>query len=1063
MPKNIEQAVEAHRAGKLEEAATLYRAILKDRPQHPDANHNLGVLAVSLNNPVDALPLLKTALEANPKQGQYWISYIDALIKDNQPEIARLVLEQGKEMGLSGEQVDALNQQLTLRSEELESDKAQSLTFTQQRKKFSAKKEKKKNASPSQRRMGQTSSPSQAEVNTLLTQYQSGQYALAEKLAETMTQKHPNHQFGWKVLGVVFRATGRTADAVVANQKALALVPNDAEVHSNLGTVLQELGRLEDAEASYRQAIALKPDYAQAHSNLGNALKDLDRLEDAEASYRQAVALKSDFADAHSNLGVTLNDLGRLKEAEASYRQAISLKPDYAGAHYNLGVTLQNLSRLEEAEASYRQAIALKPEYPDAHNNSGIVLQELGRLKDAEASYRQAIALKPDYAQAHSNLGNALKDLDRLEDAEASYRQAVALKSNFSEAHSNLGVTLSYLGRLKEAEASYRQAISLKPDYAEAHYNLGVTIQNLSRLEEAEASYRQAITLKPNYAEAHSNLGLTLKELGRFGEALKAVVASIKIKPTAEAKICFVNISKDIAPKSWHTALSEMVISALVEPWDRPLSVMDFACRLLKLDAGFMPVLNQTNGHATQSTDASLLDSLVANPLESSALLHAMLSSGHIADHDLERLFTRLRRHLLMQVTPTMSDELEGNDVPTLYCYLAQQCFINEYVYFETAQEIEHLQLKLGQLEAAIEREEEIPASLVIVVACYVPLHSVLGAQSLPQRDWPSEVASVLKQQIQEPLDELALRASIPSLTNTENRVSLEVQRMYEENPYPRWVRLPKETSAQTLNARLRSLFPSGAFRALVDDRSPQILVAGCGTGQHPIGTAQSVKGANVLAIDLSMASLSYAKRKTAELGIENVAYAQADLLKLGSLGRTFDVIESSGVLHHLENPFEGWQVLLSLLKPHGLMKLGFYSEIARRDIVKVRDMITKEGLGSSAQEIRAYRKHLLELKDSDDFGMAISSSDFFSTSACRDLLFHVQEHRMTLPVLSDFFKENDLNFLGFEIDSSVKHSYKSRFLNDSSATDLNNWHIYEEENPDTFFGMYQFWIQKNS
>ena len=624
-------------------------------------------------------------------------------------------------------------------------------------------------------------------------------------------------------------------------------------------------------------------------------------------------------------------------------------------------------------------------------------------------------------------------------------------------------LALHDLGRLADAEASYRQAIALKPDFAEAHYNLGNALKDLGRLEDAEASYRQAIALKPDFAQAHSNLGLTLKELGRFGEALKAVVASIKMKPTAEAKKIFVTISMYIAPKSWDTALSEMVISALVDPWDRPSNVTGFARQLLKLDAGFMRVLNQTNGHATQSTDAGALDSFLANPLESSALLHAMLSSSHIADHDLERLFTRLRRHLLMQVTPSMSDEREDNDVPALYCYLAQQCFINEYVYFETAQEIEHFQLLLGRLTTAIEREGKIPASLVIAVACYVPLHSVLGAQSLLQREWPSEVASVLKQQIQEPLEELALRASIPSLTSTENRVSLEVQRMYEENPYPRWVRLPKETSAQTLNARLRSFFPSGAFRALVDDRSPEILVAGCGTGQHPIDTAQGRKGAKVLAIDLSMASLSYAKRKTAELGIENIEYAQADLLKLGSLGRTFDVVESSGVLHHLENPFEGWQVLLSLLKPHGLMALGFYSKIARRDIVTVRDMIAKEGVGSSAQEIRAYRKHLLEVKDTDGFGFATSSSDFFSTSACRDLLFHVQEHRMTLPVLSDFFKENDLNFLGFEIDSSVTRSYKNRFPNDPSATDLSNWHIYEEENPDTFKSMYQFWIQKNT
>ena len=227
MPTTIEQAVEAHKAGKLEEAEALYRAIRKDQPQHPDANHNLGVLAASVNKPAYALPLLRTALEANPKQGQYWISYIDALIKDQQPETARVVLEQGKEMGLSGEQVDALSQQLALQSDEPESDKARSPTFTQKRKKFSAKKEKKKNESSSQRNPVQASGPSQAEVNILLAQYESGHYAAAEKLAAAMTQKYPSHQFGWKVLGEALRQLGRLSEALTASKKAVALMPSD--------------------------------------------------------------------------------------------------------------------------------------------------------------------------------------------------------------------------------------------------------------------------------------------------------------------------------------------------------------------------------------------------------------------------------------------------------------------------------------------------------------------------------------------------------------------------------------------------------------------------------------------------------------------------------------------------------------------------------------------------------------------------------------------------------------------------------------------------------------------
>ena len=291
----------------------------------------------------------------------------------------------------------------------------------------------------------------------------------------------------------------------------------------------------------------------------------------------------------------------------------------------------------------------------------------------------------------------------------------------------------------------------------------------------------------------------------------------------------------------------------------------------------------------------------------------------------------------------------------------------------------------------------------------------------------------------------------------------MKVQSQYEENPYPRWTRLPKDTSKKYLNSHIQSKFPYAGFQRLNEDRNPEILIAGCGTGQHSIGTSQLFKGAKILAGDLSIASLSYAKRKTVELGINSIEYAQADLLKLNSLGRSFDVIESSGVLHHLENPFEGFAVLLSLLRPHGIMKLGFYSGLARRDIVRVRSLISLAGIGSSSQNIRGYRKHLLGLKISENYGFATSSSDFFSTSACRDLLFHVQEHRMNLRTLNRFLKDNNLTFLGFEIDSSVIQAYKKRFLNDMPATNLEQWHIYEEENPDTFIGMYQFSIQKNS
>ena len=108
----LQQGLAAQEGGELEEAERLYHGVLQSEPKHPDANHNLGLIAVSLNKVDVALPLFKTALEANPQKEQFWVSYIDALIKTKQFDSAKQVLERGKKAGWAGEKVDALEEQL---------------------------------------------------------------------------------------------------------------------------------------------------------------------------------------------------------------------------------------------------------------------------------------------------------------------------------------------------------------------------------------------------------------------------------------------------------------------------------------------------------------------------------------------------------------------------------------------------------------------------------------------------------------------------------------------------------------------------------------------------------------------------------------------------------------------------------------------------------------------------------------------------------------------------------------------------------------------------------------
>jgi len=87
--------------------------------------------------------------------------------------------------------------------------------------------------------------------------------------------------------------------------------------------------------------------------------------------------------------------------------------------------------------------------------------------------------------------------------------------------------------------------------------------------------------------------------------------------------------------------------------------------------------------------------------------------------------------------------------------------------------------------------------------------------------------------------------------------------------------------------------------------------------------------------------------------------------------------------------------------------------------------------------------------------------SDLFTISGCRDLLFHVQEHPVSLTEIEEFLGENSLAFLGFDVAADALQSYRLRFPGDRPATNLAQWQVFENENPDTFVGMYQFWIQK--
>ncbi|MGB7940527.1 MAG: methyltransferase, partial [Pseudolabrys sp.] len=476
-----------------------------------------------------------------------------------------------------------------------------------------------------------------------------------------------------------------------------------------------------------------------------------------------------------------------------------------------------------------------------------------------------------------------------------------------------------------------------------------LALESAGKLDDAARSYKRVVGLNPDHTEAHNNLARVFHAQGKAKDASVFYAHALALMPQLFQQYSGI--------RGTLTSLLPQLDEALrrqMAAWPKRLGESE-----LFGEAG--------------------LAAIADNPL-----LLVLLQSTPIRDVAFERLLTALRASLASAATAgkPVADPILG-----FACALARQCFINEYVFATTPDE----DVQLEDLRRA--RSGASPSAMQIAaLAMYAPLHTVPCALVLLERKWNPLIDAVLTQQLREPAQERQLRDLIPRLTQIEDEVSQRVRQQYEENPYPRWVHIAGQVAPMPIDQYLRDQFPTAAFTPLGKTSALDMLIAGCGTGQVAIGSVQKHEGAQALAIDLSLTSLCYARRKTPAELASRIDYAQADILKLGSIDRSFDVIDACGVLHHMADPLAGWRILLSLLRPGGLMHLAFYSDVGRGDVSAARMFIAERKFGATPHDIRRCRQELL----ATPLASVTRFTDFFTTSECRDLLFHVHEARVT-------------------------------------------------------------------
>lgn len=726
---------------------------------------------------------------------------------------------------------------------------------------------------------------------------------------------------------------------------------------------------------------------------------------------------------------------GQLAEARAVCEQVCRTDKINAEAWLMLGMLNKALGLAGEAIGALEKATALHPKDASAQNEKGLLLVQAGRHQEAIDAFQLALHDAPDPATVWVNIGVVHGLMGQHALALQAFDQALRRNPRAAAAQVQRSALLGMMGRHDEALDAAERALRLAPNDLEANIRHSEALVGLERCAEALAAYRAVLAIAPDHFPTQRRV----VEICR-----KAVVHS----PTA----------------AHYELLQRAYAWRQVDFQD----IASFAAVVFKARPGFPDALETLPGAEGQPFELRLA-SLRQFAAEHRLYFEGLLAQSVLEDAALELATTGFRARLLHFLWEFRHEFDAGipAEVELILYGLSRQCFNNEYLWSSTEAEEGLLAQVLDEAAAAWNAFPggAIGPALALrtwLVSLYRPLPALIPEKhvAVPPEAISGRLRQVLQAQCAEYWEEQRIKSGIGALTPIAEGVSAEVRCQYEENPYPRWQSLPVAEPVSPAVA-LGRLFGDGNVPRCLD-RPLEMLIAGCGTGRHSIQTARKFSSSHVTAIDLSLTSLAYAARKTAELRIGNVDYFQADIMALGELDRRFDIVESIGVLHHLENPLSGWRALVSLLKPGGLMHIALYSRIARAKLTFARDHIQQAGLGNDAASIRAFRKQVLSAPEGTELAQtALLGRDFYSLSNCRDLLFHVQEHQFTLLEIAGLLEELGLDFLAMEADPWSIEAYSRFNPADPRRIDLNAWHRFEQENPLTFAGMYQFWCQK--
>lgn len=658
-----------------------------------------------------------------------------------------------------------------------------------------------------------------------------------------------------------------------------------------------------------------------------------------------------------------------------------------------------------------------------------------------------------DFARAQSTDIAPLPKSSLIEQALFKVKAALALNPAGLKGLNLLARIELDKGNIKVAQDIIARALLIKPDSPTVLFSAGHIALAIGNLTLAEQYFTDSVKISKVATRSASSLAYTYLEQGKYVEAFQLYQELIKTQandPHIRNKLfeSASHINADFYSQELETNIL------------RYLNFKDVDYSLLR---NLTTTLLHHKLQISEKSTPLEFDQIANDPL----LLNS-LKKFHFCDALLERLFISLRQTLLFNTVQTFS--IPENHIKLAHD-LAVQAQLNEYIWPVTqdeekiVSEIENLLIKITN-ETQWQLNDIAPA--ILILSQYKDLSSseiseLLLSSKVEKSLKNHYLFDIIDYSLKNRQKEISIAQRLAYWPQESNQVSEKVKNQYEENPYPRWTDIGFNTATSYQQALLRN-FPQLNLSHWQGKDKLNVLVAGCGTGRQAIRLASYFHDLNVIAIDLSGRSLAYAKQQAKRYNVKNIQFIQADILDFSNFPMLFDVIECSGVLHHMEDPELGLKSLNKLLSPTGVMKLALYSKSARKQVVSFRKLITKnKQQGGKELDQRLLRQALLLNQIPGDWNDIVASSDFYSMSNCRDLIFHEQEHQFTTKQLETLLKQNQLDFVGMLPTTSARHAFLDVFNNLEANNKLLNWEKVEENNPDIFEGMYQFYCRKQS